>query len=120
MITITDRAKKHFADLYNSNSEQFIKLKVTTKGCSGHSYDLSFCSEKDITPLDDKIELENSFTLVLDQKSIMWLMGTQIDWIEDRFGSKFDFANPMIAGTCGCGESFHFENEKYPGLILPK
>lgn len=109
-ITFSEKALKHLKYLYGLGNNEYIKLKLSSKGCSGHSYDLSFCSEEDIAPLDEKLKLENSFTVILDFKSIMWLMGTHIDWVEDRFGAKFEFTSNKIAGTCGCGESFHFKN----------
>lgn len=120
VVTFTERAQKHLKTLYQNSDSEFIKMKVTTKGCSGHMYDLSFVSESDITDLDEKIKLEDSFTVVLDQKSMMWLLGTHVDWTEDKFQAKFDFSNPMIAGTCGCGESFHFENSKFKDQFVPE
>lgn len=119
MIKFSEKAKEHLKELYKNSNTRYIKLKITTKGCSGHSYDLSFVNESDLSVLDEKIQLEDSFIVVLDQKSIMWLMGTEIDWNEDLFGSKFDFTNPSIGGTCGCGESFHFKNESKPEFDIP-
>jgi iron-sulfur cluster assembly protein len=110
-ITFSEKALDHLKYLYNLNNNEYIKLKLSTKGCSGQSYDLNFCAEEDINPLDEKIKLPDSFTVIMDFKSIMWLMGTHIDWVEDRFGSKFEFTSNKIGGTCGCGESFYFKNK---------
>jgi len=110
IISLTENAKKHLEELYEHSENKFIKISLTSKGCSGNSFDLKFVSEDQINPLDDKIPLENSFTLVLDHKSSMWLIGTEIDWISDLWGSKFEFNNKSIEGTCGCGESCYFKN----------
>lgn len=112
IISLTEAAKKHLEDLYENSEYKFIKISVSTKGCSGNSFDLKFIQEDQINPLDEQIQLENSFTLVIDFKSSMWLIGTEIDWKTDTWGSKFDFVNKNIEGTCGCGESFYFKNEK--------
>lgn len=112
IISFTENAKKRLKDIYDSSENKFIKIGLTSKGCSGNSFDLKFVSEDQINPLDDKIHLENSFTIALDYKSSMWLIGTEIDWISNTWGSKFEFTNKNIDGTCGCGESFYFKNSK--------
>ena len=85
----------------------------SSKGLSnGDRYQMIKLIESEINPLDEKIQLENSFTVILDFKSSMWLLGTEIDWVVDKWSSKFEFRNKNIESTCGCGESFYFKNEK--------
>lgn len=110
MLTFTNSALEHLKELYQNSKEKHIKISVTTKGCSGNSYDLKFIEQEKINPLDELIVLEDNFTIVLDFKSSMWLLGTEIDWVIDQWSSKFEFRNKKIEGTCGCGESFYFKN----------
>lgn len=110
MIKFTDSALEHLKELYQKSNQKNIKISVTTKGCSGNSYDLKFIEEDKINPLDEKIFLEDSFIVILDFKSSMWLLGTEIDWVSDKWNNKFEFRNKNIEGTCGCGESFYFKN----------
>ena len=110
LIHFTETAKKHLMELYEQSEHKFIKIKLTTKGCSGNSYDLSFIDESAVNPLDEQIQIPDNFTVVIDFLSSMWIAGTTIDWHEDKWGSKFTFTNPKITDSCGCGESFHFEN----------
>ena len=79
-----------------------LRVKVMGGGCSGFQYDLYF---------DEPAEGDQSFTsngvaLICDQMSFMYLMGTQIDYVEGLQGAGFKFGNPNTTGSCGCGSSF--------------
>ena len=85
-----------------SRKSYALRLKVQGGGCSGFSYDLYF---------DQPQETDQSFDvkgvkLICDQMSLMYLMGTEIDYVEGLHGAGFKFNNPNVKSTCGCGSSF--------------
>src|SRR5687767_9747175 len=79
-----------------------LRLKVQGGGCSGFSYDLYFDLPQDI---DHTFEA-HGVKLLCDQMSLMYLMGTEIDYVEGLHGAGFKFNNPNVKSTCGCGSSF--------------
>ena len=80
-----------------------IRVGVRSAGCSGLTYTIDFARE--IGPGDQVVEADG-LKVVIDQKTSMYLLGTEIDFVEDRLGAAFKFHNPNEAGRCGCGESF--------------
>ena len=81
-----------------------IRIGVRTKGCSGMSYTLEFADEKN--EFDEILE-DKGVTLLIDPKATMFIIGTEMDYVEDKLESGFVFTNPNEKGRCGCGESFH-------------
>jgi iron-sulfur cluster assembly protein len=81
-----------------------VRIGVRSKGCSGLSYTLEFADEK--APFDEAIDVEGA-TLLIDPKAAMFILGTEMDFVEDKLESGFVFRNPNEKGRCGCGESFH-------------
>ena len=79
-----------------------LRLRVVGGGCSGFAYDLYFDQVAD----GDKTYESQGVKLVVDQMSLMYLMGTQIDYVEGLQGAGFKFNNPNVKSTCGCGSSF--------------
>ena len=90
------RAEENIEDTYA------LRLKVQGGGCSGFSYDLYFDQQQDI---DHAFE-SNGVKLICDQMSLMYLMGTEVDYVEGLHGAGFKFNNPNVKSTCGCGSSF--------------
>jgi len=76
---------------------------VKTAGCSGLTYQLDFARQ--IGEGDEIVELDGT-RLIIDPEAIMFLIGTEMDFVEDKLGSSFKFRNPNEKGRCGCGESF--------------
>ena len=79
-----------------------LRVRVVGGGCAGFSYDLYF---------DKKSDMDKEFTIhgvrvVVDQMSLMYLVGTEIDYVEGLGGAGFKFNNPNVTSTCGCGSSF--------------
>jgi len=81
-----------------------IRIGIRTKGCSGMSYTLEFADERNA--FDEVVETQG-VTLLIDPKATMFILGTEMDYREDKLESGFVFTNPNEKGRCGCGESFH-------------
>ncbi len=81
-----------------------VRIGVRTKGCSGLSYTLEFADEKG--EFDEVLE-DKGVTIFIDPKASMFIIGTEMDFVEDKLSSGFVFRNPNEKGRCGCGESFH-------------
>ena len=82
--------------------EMGLRLRVVGGGCAGFSYDLYFDAP---TEVDQQFELAG-VKVVVDEMSLMYLVGTEIDYVEGLSGAGFKFQNPNVKTTCGCGSSF--------------
>ena len=106
MISITDSAKNQIKELCDSNNKWGIKLSVKGGGCAGFTYDWSFVEdEKNLESNDEIIDI-NSKKFVIDGMSLMYVLGTTLDYKKEIFGSSFVFENPNATSSCGCGTSF--------------
>ena len=104
-ITLTPAAEARVADLMSRAPDGAIGVKLSTprRGCSGLAYSVDYVTEE--TRLDEKIETPGG-TFYVDGASILYLVGSVMDWCEDDFAAGFVFDNPNAKGACGCGESF--------------
>jgi iron-sulfur cluster assembly protein len=104
-ITLTSAAQDRIADLMSRAPEDAIGVKLSTprRGCSGLAYSVDYVSEENA--LDEKIETPAG-AFYVDGGSILYLIGSIMDWREDDFAAGFVFENPNAKGACGCGESF--------------
>ena len=107
MITLTESAKekalKLFSDSNLDPTTSFIRVGVKGGGCSGLSYVLDFDSE--MKPGDQEFE-DKGVKIVCDKKSLLYLLGTELDHSDGLNGKGFEFRNPNAQRVCGCGESF--------------
>lgn len=105
-LTMTERAADRVKALLAARGKPSvgIRIGIRTKGCSGLSYTLEYADEKG--PLDEVVE-EHGVTLLIDPKATMFILGTEMDYVEEKLQSGFVFKNPNEKGRCGCGESFH-------------
>jgi iron-sulfur cluster assembly protein len=105
IITLTERAAEQVRRLMGKAGSQVLGLRVGVKtaGCSGLQYEIEYASEQ--KPFEDRIE-DKGVTLFIDPAAVMFLIGSEMDWAEDKFASSFVFANPNETARCGCGESF--------------
>jgi len=104
-ITLTSAAQERIAELMAKAPEGAIGVKLSTprRGCSGLAYSVDYVTEEN--PIDEKIETPGG-TFYVDSSSILYLIGSVMDWREDDFAAGFTFDNPNATGSCGCGESF--------------
>lgn len=106
LLKVTESAIRQVKNLLEKRGKPSvgIRLGVKTRGCSGYQYTLEYADE--IGGLDEVIEVEG-ITILIDPKSVMFFIGCEMDYIEDKLNSGFTFTNPNEKGRCGCGESFH-------------
>ena len=104
-ITLTPAAEQRIADLMAMAPADAIGVKLSTprRGCSGLAYSVDYVTEAN--SFDERIETPGG-TFFVDGGSILYLIGSSMDWVEDDFAAGFVFANPNAKGACGCGESF--------------
>lgn len=105
-LTITPGALCQIKNLLTQRNKpsQGIRIGVKTRGCSGYAYTLEFVDVEN--PQDEKIQFED-IKVFVDPKATMFILGTEMDYVEKNFESGFTFKNPNEKGRCGCGESFH-------------
>ena len=106
MIKVSDNAKQQVDKLKSEASvaaDAFIRVGVKGGGCSGLSYMMDF--DTDIKE-DDKVFEDKGVKIVVDKKSFLYLVGTELDYAGGLNGKGFSFINPNASRTCGCGESF--------------
>jgi iron-sulfur cluster assembly protein len=108
ILTLTDKAKDHVKRLMSKAESDAMGLRVgiKTAGCSGLQYVVEFATEK--KPFEDMIE-QDGVNIFIDPSAVMFLIGSEMDWVEEKFSSRFEFNNPNEAARCGCGESFTIE-----------
>ena len=104
-VTLTPAAEARVAALMAKAPEGTVGVKLSTprRGCSGLAYSVDYVSEAH--PFDEKIETPGG-VFYIDGASVLYLIGSTMDWQEDDFAAGFVFANPNAKGACGCGESF--------------
>ena len=104
MITVTESASKYITTFLSDRGKGMgIRLRVTPAGCSGMSYLLE--------PVDDREDEDEVYTshdvdVYVDSKSLLYLDGTEIDYVTKGLVGGFEFSNPNASAECGCGESF--------------
>jgi iron-sulfur cluster assembly protein len=104
-LNLTPTAEARIAELMAKAPEGAIGVKLSTprRGCSGLAYSVDYVTEA--KPFDERIDTPGG-TLFVDGGSILYLIGSTMNWVEDDFAAGFVFQNPNAKGECGCGESF--------------
>ena len=104
-LTLTPSAEARIAALMATAPADAIGVKLSTprRGCSGLAYSVDYVTSAD--PLDERIATPGG-DFYVDAGSVLYLIGSRMDWVEDDFTAGFVFVNPNAKGSCGCGESF--------------
>jgi len=115
-ITLTPSAAERIKYLLNTQNEKHnnnstastigIRIGVRSRGCSGLSYTINYVTTDSIKKLDDLVE-QYGLKIYIDPKSLFYIIGTTMDWVDTELASEFVFNNPKAKSTCGCGESFN-------------
>ncbi len=106
-ISVTEAAAvriKHLLREYGKEDAIGVRVGVRDAGCSGMSYTVGFADESNT---GDSVVKDKGVTIVIDSAAVMYLVGAEMDYLEEKLRSGFVFNNPNEKGRCGCGESFH-------------
>ena len=105
-LSVTDAAAQRIQALLDKRGKQSVgvRIGVRSRGCSGLSYTLEYADEKG--KYDEVVE-DKGVTVLVDPKAVMFIIGTEMDYVEEKLQTGFVFRNPNEKGRCGCGESFH-------------
>jgi iron-sulfur cluster assembly protein len=105
LMRLTEAAAERLRALYAKGQEgMLLRISVSTKGCSGMSYDMSWV---EAAGPGDEVVTDQGLTILVDRKASLFLIGTMMDYQVKSLESGFTFINPNEKGRCGCGESFH-------------
>ncbi len=106
LMTLTDAAAKRVKNLVAMTDQPVLGVRVgiTQQGCSGMSYKMEYAEDE--RPGEEIIE-DKGVRIFVEPTATMFLIGSEMDWVEDKLESRFVFNNPNAKGSCGCGESFH-------------
>uniref|UniRef100_A0A8C8TPM3 Iron-sulfur cluster assembly 1 homolog, mitochondrial n=1 Tax=Peromyscus maniculatus bairdii TaxID=230844 RepID=A0A8C8TPM3_PERMB len=106
VLMLTTSAVNKIKQLLKDKPENMVGLKVgvQTRGCNGLSYTLEYTKTKGDS---DEEVIQDGVRVFIKKKAQLTLLGTEMDYVEDKLSSEFVFNNPNIKGTCGCGESFN-------------
>ena len=102
-MSITPSAIEHLKELLDDPEPKMIRVGVKNRGCSGLAYHLEYVEKPGA--FDEVVEQEGVKVLV-DSKALFSIIGSEMDWQEDKLSARFIFKNPNIKEQCGCGESF--------------
>ena len=105
LLTLTEAAANRVKALMKDTKSEVIGLRIgiKTAGCSGMKYNVEYATE--IKPFEEKI-ISKDIVICIDPAAIMFLIGSEMDYKEQKFSSGFEFSNPNEIARCGCGESF--------------
>ncbi len=107
IVTLTDAAAERVRRLMSKASDEAVlglRVGIKTRGCSGLSYFVEYAKEQ--KRFEDVIE-DKGVRIFIDPTAVMFLLGSEMDYQEDKFQSGFVFSNPNEKSRCGCGESFN-------------
>ena len=104
VIRLTDAAATRIRDIMEKSEGRYIGVRVGVKngGCAGMSYTMDYASE--VKPFEEVME-DKGVKIFIDPKAILFLIGTELDFVQEKLGARFTFNNPNQTSACGCGES---------------
>lgn len=115
-IVVTDKAKQKINELCKDNNVFAVSLSLKGGGCAGYQYDWGVTDKPDKR---DEIIDAGEGHLSIDRKSMLFLMGTEIDYVSSIVGSNFEIRNPNAKSSCGCGTSISFDVSTMPSKEKP-
>ena len=110
-LRLSDAAATRLREIMEKAEGRYagVRVGVTNGGCAGMSYTMEYAESA--APLDEVVD-DKGVRLFIDPKAIMFLLGTEMDFVKDRLAARFVFNNPNQTAACGCGESFMLEKAK--------
>jgi len=102
-ITMTAKAVEQLQLLFEQPESKLIRVGVKNRGCSGLAYHLEYVEKAGA--FDETVE-QDGVKVLIDSKALFSIIGSEMDWLEDKLSARFIFKNPNITEQCGCGESF--------------
>jgi iron-sulfur cluster assembly protein len=110
-VRLTDAAAARIQEIMTKAEGKYqgVRVGVTNGGCAGMSYTMDYA--EDVKPLDEVVE-DKGVKIFIDPKAILFLIGTEMDFLREKLGARFVFNNPNQTAACGCGESFTLEKAK--------
>ncbi|KAG6990959.1 hypothetical protein G7Y79_00060g092630 [Physcia stellaris] len=102
-MTLTPTATEQLRNLLSQPEPKMIRVGVKNRGCSGLAYHLEFVDKAGT--FDEAVE-QDGVKVLIDSKALFSIIGSEMDWVEDKLNQRFVFRNPNIKEQCGCGESF--------------
>ncbi|KAG6001540.1 hypothetical protein E4U43_001298 [Claviceps pusilla] len=102
-MKLTPAAVQQLREMLDQPEPKFIKVGVRNRGCSGLAYHLEYVEKPG--PFDEMVE-QDGVKVLIDSKALFSIIGSEMDWAEDKLNQRFVFKNPNIKEQCGCGESF--------------
>lgn len=106
-MTLTPSAVSQLRTLLDSPDPKLIRVGVKNRGCSGLAYSLEYVEEPG--KFDEEV-VQDGVRVLIDSKALFSIIGSEMDWVEDKLSARFVFNNPNIKEQCGCGESFMVGN----------
>lgn len=103
-VNLTEKAKQYLLNACISENYNNVRLEVVGGGCAGFSYEYKFSNE--VYPLDIEVNLDDTHKFVIDNTSLLYVVGTEIDYIQKLGSSSLVISNPNESSSCGCGKSF--------------
>lgn len=118
ICTLTESAKKQIDQLCADNNCYAITLNIKGGGCAGFEYDWgTIAHPSDLMPGDEVVQTDNAGRFVIGAHSIMFLVGTEVDYVRSLVGSNFEIKNPNAQSSCGCGVSVNFDMDSIPHFM---
>jgi len=104
VVTLTDAAAGRVKEIMAKADEKYVGVRVGVKnaGCAGMEYTMDYVAEPG--PIDEVVE-DNGVTIFIDPAAVLFLIGSQVDYVVEKLSAKFVFNNPNQTDACGCGES---------------
>lgn len=115
ICTLTPAAQSQIDKLCEENEVYGISLNIKGGGCAGFEYDWgTVATPMELEKDDEVIKTENGCAFIVGSHSVMFLIGTEVDYVKSLVGSNFEIRNPNAQSSCGCGVSVNFDMDSIP------